>query len=718
MRYFSLLCCLFTLSALTAAEYSPVKHRKPKGNEIAVTEPGSYDKANTTYVLTKNINSTTSPIFLGNNVTLDLNGYTITYADGNYQHINNYDFADGLKGWDVKKAPGAQVKNTEFTKPMIGKNSLFLPNGQEIVSPYVELPVANRSYYAMVAASKQGKYFGIYVEDENGKSIDCAFKFGSNTRVSCPEKKRGPKMGGGIVFAHIHGLPAGKYRIRVKALTDGVVIGAIDLRPTMDVGISIVEKTMPWAYYKCILDGDGCAFFDYTKKGSTSEPKAGIPRVSGSGNITIKNGIIKAGSETIRSWAIQSTASKAQIHIDNVKIEASGSNANAISVAQGSLKNSHITLNSPFIIDRHRRGSCAVSFHGKAPSHVSHTEFIGGQGCLHIGGDKSEVHNNIFRNHQTVTNHYSLSCDGNGSKVYGNQFLPTIGSGIYIFRRRNVEVYNNTFEITSAPPNNEYGHTDYSTNAIRISDYNADPGSKRGWCEGNRIYNNTIKVTSQDYKQALDSYISVAYGIFMSVGGGKNYVDNNTFIMDNKNPGSKRSSTYAFYIGGSNQGGAFTNNTVTANTTPVWIGNRYGVGHNVLLANNNFIKAKGAKSYTPIILGYYKHPTKNIKLISNNFKGLEFNVKINDYTTKFISEYEFGWTVGVETKPNTEVTVTHEHSGKQTTHSADKNGRLNLTLAQFRATGDKITDTSSYTITANGKEKSIKANKDQIIKLK
>ena len=50
-----------------------------------------------------------TPIFLGKDVTLDLNGYTVTFADGNYEHIPNYGFEDGLEHWDVSKAPGAKV---------------------------------------------------------------------------------------------------------------------------------------------------------------------------------------------------------------------------------------------------------------------------------------------------------------------------------------------------------------------------------------------------------------------------------------------------------------------------------------------------------------------------------------------------------------------------------------------------------------------------------
>ena len=86
------------------AEYkdvAPVKEL-PRGS-IAVMKPGSYAEAGKTYVLMKDISSETTPIFLGKDVTLDLNGHTITFAKGKYEHIPNHGFEEGLKDWNVSK---------------------------------------------------------------------------------------------------------------------------------------------------------------------------------------------------------------------------------------------------------------------------------------------------------------------------------------------------------------------------------------------------------------------------------------------------------------------------------------------------------------------------------------------------------------------------------------------------------------------------------------
>ena len=74
-----------------------------------------------------------------------------------------------------------------------------------------------------------------------GNEVKCIDKYGDTTMLSCPVEKKSPRLGGGFVYAHLNNLPAGKYRVRVKADTD-CLVDEIDIRPAMDVGISIVEN--------------------------------------------------------------------------------------------------------------------------------------------------------------------------------------------------------------------------------------------------------------------------------------------------------------------------------------------------------------------------------------------------------------------------------------------------------------------------------------------
>src|SRR5882762_3860700 len=187
------------------AQFSPTAHKTPSGNSVPVSGPGSYGIPGTTYMLVNDISSPKTAIFLGKDVTLDLNGYSIRYADGNYEHIPNSGFEEGEKGWDLSRAPGAKVVNTEEVHVFVGKKIMSLKKGDEITSPYVNLPLADRSYFAMCGVTgfdyhdmagdlmNQMKV-SVYVEDEKGSEIKLVTAYGDTTMMSCPVEKMAPRL--------------------------------------------------------------------------------------------------------------------------------------------------------------------------------------------------------------------------------------------------------------------------------------------------------------------------------------------------------------------------------------------------------------------------------------------------------------------------------------------------------------------------------------------
>jgi len=496
---------IFLLSAFFLTDCKVSERKKVYEGASLVSEAGCYDKAGATYILTNDITSERSAIFLGKDVTLDLNGHTITYAGGNYKHVPNSGFEKGLEGWNISKAPGAKVVNTAEVHSFIGEKILSLEAGDEIISPYIELPVENRSYFAMCGIT--GRYYhdmggdlkndmkiSIYVDDQQGNEVKCMNQYGDTTLIGCPVNNRSARLGGGFIFAHLKNIPVGKYRIRVKAETD-CLIDEIDIRPAMDAGIGIVENTHPYGHYNHLYDQQHSAFYDYTTDFSKGIPVTGIPKVEGKGTVTIKNGVIKSGTLGIMSWGIQSTAKDVRIILDNVKIITSGINAIAMDVPHATITNCRFDVDNPFIINRHGSEFYGVDLRGETASEVSYSEFYGGQGCLVIKGIGSKIHHNYFVNKQAVTNHYSVMAMGDGSQIFENKFEPEIGSGLEIFRHKNIEIFNNEFTINASPPSCEY-HEHYSTNAIRVADYGAELGSPRG-AYGNRIYNNKFLITGK-----------------------------------------------------------------------------------------------------------------------------------------------------------------------------------------------------------------------------
>jgi hypothetical protein len=715
--YFSAILMITSFgSGCIYAQYRQQDHKPLTDGVIAVGRPGICDRAGATYELTQDISSEKSTLFLGKDVTLDLNGYTLTFADGNYQHVANYGFEEGLTGWDISKAPGAKIENTEEVHTFIGKKLLRLKAGDEIASSYVYLPVPLRSYFAMCGITgnyytdmggdlKKDMRISIFVDDENGKEVRCITKYGDSTRVSCPVINRSAQLGGGFIFAHLNNLPAGKYRIRVKAEND-CLVDEVDIRPAMDAGIGIVERTHPMGHYDHLYNINHSAFFDYTADVISGKPQDGIPVAEGTGTVTIKNGIIRNATIGILSWGIQSTAGNVRVILDNVKIISSGINTTAVDVPQATITNCTFDVRNPFIINRHGSEFYAVDLQGEQASEVSFCDFYGGQGCLCFKGKYSTIHHNYFVNRQTVTNHYSVMAMGDGSKIFENRFEPEMGSGIEIFRHRDIEIFNNEFHIQASPPSCEY-NDNLSTNAIRMADYGAVAGSPEG-CFGNRVYNNKFFITGRKYEK-YPNFVPVATAFFYSASAGDNEIFGNDIIIDQKNPGTDAVAC-AFYIGNS-RGGKIYNNHVRSNTTPVWVASSYGRAVDTELKGNIIERTQNTTiNFKPIRMGSYEQPdflASGTKFRSNEFSGLDFEV---DATTQH-HVYSVFWTLSItlhdksgKVLPGQEIKVLDRNGKEVVRRQTDNHGNLQMELIEYDVDGDVRKYSAPYTVFA-GKKK-------------
>ncbi|MBS1610605.1 MAG: hypothetical protein JSS70_17980 [Bacteroidetes bacterium] len=715
-----ILLIVLLLSSNSFAQYHMVAHRKISGNEIAVTKPGSYSKPGATYVLANDISSATSPIFLGKDITLDLNGYSIKYAAGNYQHIINSGFEEGLKGWNLSKAPGAKLMNTADVHVFLGKKLVSLQPGDEITSSYVYLPVANRSYFAMCGIT--GRYYhdarhypedemrvSVYVEDENGNEIKCETKYGDTTIISCPAENKQPRLGGGFVYAHLHHLPSGKYRVRVKAITD-CLVDEIDIRPAMDAGISIVENTMPYAHYDFVA-GETYppgypAFYDYTEDVSTKKPLSSIPHVEGEGSVIIKNGTIESGFGGILSFGIQSSATKVKIILDNVNIKTSGINATAADLRQATITHCRFDVDMPFVIQRHS-SLLAVTLRGDEPSEVSYSDFFGGEGCLMFTGNNSSIHHNYFVNHQTVTNRYSVMGSGDGSKIFENRIEPLQGSGVWA--GGHIDVFNNSIKIKSSPPTCEYGREEYSVAGIRMADYHHSYGE--GFY-GNKIYNNTIYITAVDYPPK--KYIPMAWGVYYSTSGADNFVFGNDIVVNNTDTSSKALAAAFYIVGGEGYGGQFYNNRITTNVPAVWLASFYGDAYNSKIYNNTIIPLHAAKFKT-VRMGWDESVAKNIEFRSNNIEGGKFSVAASDRD----HTYSVYWTLTIRlvdkkggVVKNAEVLIRDKNGVVVTRANTDENGEIKTELPEYSVNGKEKRYTSPYTVSVDDLKREVNLTKN------
>jgi hypothetical protein len=707
------------LTSTVYSQYQTVNHRKPVSGEVPVHTEGCFAEPGTNYILVNDITSERSTIFLGKDVTLDLNGYTIKFADAKYEHISNSGFEDGADGWDLSKAPGAKIANTADLHVFMGRKLMSLSAGDEIVSAYINLPVANRSYFAMCGIT--GRYWhdmkkypddemkvSVYVEDEKGDDVKCMTEYGDGLKISCPAEKKSPRLGGGFVYAHLNGLPAGKYRIRIKADTD-CLVDEIDIRPAMDAGISIIEKTTPLASYDHLIMESYPpvipAFFDYTEDFATGKPLSSLPQVSGAGSVTIKNGIIKNVTAGIQSWGIQSSAPDVKINLENIKIITSGISTGAADILCTNIRNCMFVSDMPFLIQRHVN-LCSVLIRGIRPSEVSNSEFLGGQGCLSIKGKHSLIHDNLFVNDQWVTNHYSIMGTGDSSKIYNNRFEPKQGSGIYV--SRYTEVFDNSFKIETSAPTCEYGREFYSTAAIRLGDYHAEPGSRRASI-GNRIHNNKISITAKSWPEPKE-YTPMAWGIYYSASGGENYVYENDIVVNKTDITSNVLSAALYICGGPRYfGGQFYNNRITTNVPAAWIASMYGGASNSNLNNNTITPLNDAKFSTFRIgsAGCDKCVAKNIKFRSNHIDGQKFSLDVTDQD----HSYFVFWTLNITVKnskglpvKHADITILNKDGDLALKTKTDASGKISQELLEYLVDGNNRKFFSPYII-KSGKNK-------------
>lgn len=644
--FFLLYLCM---PVLVHGQYSPVQSRELKANEIAVSAPGFYGKAGGTYVLTQDISSDRSAVFLGKDVTLDLNGYTITFADGDYPSFSNPGFEEGVAGWDLSKAPGAKVVNTKDVHVFVGDKLLSLKKEDEVISEYLHLPVADRSYYAMCGIT--GHHFSdlggdldnemkisIFVENERGEEVQLTTVYSDTTLLSSPVINKSPRLGGGFIFAHLNNLPAGKYRMRIRAETD-CLIDEVNILPAMDVGVGIVGKTHAKGHYDHLYNNQHSAFFDYTKDAGSGTPVESIQPVEGRGTVTIKNGVIKSASKGVLSKGLQSTAHDVRIIMDKVKIINQGYNATAVDVPQATISHCSFHIDNPFIINRHGAEFYAMDLTAAhVASEVAYSEFYGGQGCLSFKGKHSYIHHNLFVNRQMVTNHYSIMAMGDSSFIFNNNIEPEVGSGIEIFRHSGIEIFNNLIKVEASPPTCEYGNEEYSVAAIRIADYNASPGSP-GAAGGNKVYNNEIHVSGRAFEEN-PRYTPMVWAVFYSASGGDNEIFGNRIFVTHHDVGSQ-SEAGAFYIGGGPKGfgGQFFDNEIMTNVPAAWIASRYGGTANTKFYNNKIIKsAKAEGPVAPIRMGWVYCKScyaKDVEFRSNEIIGMDSRWDISDQEHSF-----------------------------------------------------------------------------------
>ena len=709
-RSVTVMLTVFLASSVGVAEYQPTPHRPLAPGAIAVTASGNLDQPGATYQLMNDVTSDRTALFLAKDVTLDLNGYTVTYAKGPYAHVPNGDFEKDFEGFDTTKAPKAEIRDAGGDWPFVGKKICRLPKGEEIVSAYVTLPVANRSYYAMVGMLSDTAPVTISVEDEAGKPVTYEHHVGEKTYKTCPISASS-KLDGGCVYAHFRGVPAGRYRVRVKAGDEDLFIDQVDIRPALDVGIAIVGDGWVYTQYSQVAWGGHLPVVrDYLVEGSYNRLLPTVTSAKGNTKVVIRNGIIRNGFRGIHTWGIISKGAGGTVELENVKMISQGVNTNQVFLwdNRGIIRNCRFETDTEFIIERHNIKNCPVGLAKVDGSEVSHCEFIGGQGNLYIHGKGGKVHDNLFVNRQRVVNHYAIGlAQAEEIEICNNRFEADIGNGITVYVSRNNDIHHNTFKMNAR----DWSCTVYKGPAtitgVRITDYNSKKGRVDG-CYGNKVRDNKFIVTGRQFTthKADNTYQGRAMGrscaVFYSSGAGKNYITNNEITVNHADPDSD-AMTCAFYVGAANYGGTFEGNRITSNVPVFWIAAGYGPAGGLVIKDNTFIKGPNpATDYQPIRMGWWVLVANDVEFRSNTCVGSDFGIQWGNTSTKKDEHHSYSvyWTLTVKGPAGADVVIVDKDGNEALQAKIGPEGVMTAELLEYSAvvtkTGPEYTFNKTY----------------------
>ncbi|NMC68821.1 MAG: hypothetical protein GYA57_01995 [Myxococcales bacterium] len=663
---------------------------------VEVSSCGSLPEANRYYLLTRDLTASGTCLLTTDDVVIDLNGYTVTFDagfDGGDLDLQNGGFEANAVGdpgsavvaWDLSAAPGASVVST-WEMPLVGDKALYVPAGGTIVSPWVRLPVPDRSYRGQIVQRGPGAPVTLAVERQTGGAPE----------VVCTREVTDSLGGGKAVFCNFHGQPAGLYRLRVTSTRDQYY-DAADIVPARNAGLGAVGYYTAYEIpdrpsHVCNADDGSCHLPDQAGSGG--------PTCDG-GRIDVRHGTIVAGSWGMKSFGIY--VDRADLVVRDVTVRMRGVNAKTVEAGRAYLFQSTFEADMPWVIDREDISETGATLGGG--SAVWGCEFVGGQGCLSLAhADGATVRRSRFINRATVTNHYAISLGGSEHVlVEGNTFncvpedpscVPFSGSGILFYRTRHSEVRDNEFHVVAARCDAEYVDGVFTTNALRLTDYDAAPGAADG-VFGNVVARNRFDLRADAYPQMPDCEC-YANGVFYSVGAGDNVFEDNEFDSEARSPAAY---SYAAYIGASHNGGVWRRNTFRTNDKAVWFSSAYGPAANARFVGNTFERVANpyyapAAPEAAIRLGYCcGYEADSLDLVDNRWTG-GFDRNAFWFTSNQPAPYSFAfrWTGTVtvtlegERFPGDAI-VTLAGTGETVAAHTDGTGAATLTATEYRQSG-------------------------------
>jgi hypothetical protein len=577
----------------------------------AGSAPYVLNQANTTYVLATDVKTSgTAFVVAAANVTLNLNGHTVTYGNSSALTVPNGGFEQGTKNWDLSQASGASiVPNSMY---LFGKQVLSLPSisqSKQITSSKIAIPQANHTYTATITplAGQQDTTITLSVIDAvTGQVLGSATSYDPQRGFSAVVNFT-PTTTNPVKLQVVATPPSGQ--------TDTVYLDDATLTSSYDYGIIASQQ---WS-------GQIPGFSNLS-----TAAQAGYRVTSG---FTVQNGSIVQGSGngygSMPIFAEQLTG----LTITNVKTSDTGMDNGAVDAnyASGAITITGSTFQEAAynISNRMRDYSTLQLNNTNGPVQVTGNTILGSPelGIMATYNNPSfpfAINNNTIKQKTVVTNGYAIAIVAMSNfQVNGNTIQPTSGRGIDIdgwsaTPTANGQIQNNYVSVQENG-NREYGNN-INAFALRVRNNVDAEGPQR-----NLTFSGNTFISTTSLGQDLGAIAArITYGNNNGAMNNANIVfTNNTFraIVNTTDPNYY---AQAFDIDSMDAGikPVITNNVFSSNDISLQLTGPDGDSVNdVQLVGNTIDKSSlgAVRSYSPIVAGFWIDPISNVQMIDTTY---------------------------------------------------------------------------------------------------
>ncbi len=633
------------------------------------------------------------------NVTLDLNGKTVTYNNAAPVTVPNGDFESAPSGdWNFGTAPNASRAAGTYVKPVSVYSGGY---AAKFTVPAADQNFRNSQAVTLAANTTYTLSAMFYNQASDAATMSVELE-GTTIKVS-----RTGKTWRGFAFTtatFTTGASAPSYNVivRLAGATNGsgsVFVDDIRIQRHRNVGVAAGASS------------------------SSSNRPADIGCYGTPNGMVVKNGTIRQGQDNgSSSDAIYIGTNN--VEIANLNMTVQGPNSRGISsfnykrtlnIHNNTIANNTRTISSREAFD----GAAVFAVDPGGSTFANNTITNSPQNGVMFMGNSSGIPNTIRNNSITIRSYYTNDFaiqfwNDRGTQVYGNTINCT-GADLScrgIFAGGNSQgttIYNNTVNNQERARNQEYN------------------GCAAGGAYGLQIeyahnivaYGNTITSTAEDCESAAfrANPLSDA-GLF----GSGNYVHDNTFTAIKIGSGTAN----GILIGGINSSAVvrFERNTVSSNHR--WM-NVDGPYNGMNFTGNTF--SVGANATNPFLPLYTfdwsppKNAATNVTFVDNvypttfsqnTFEAASF-VCVNathpcavgggSAVDKF-SDFTYSWTTTVMVKDGSapvagaSVTAVDRNGATAASGTTDANGRATLILPEWKNTGGTKAQKNPYVISA------------------